>query len=361
MAESSWPTVAGSRVVTDDQWELLAATLGTDGVIGRIEGNTPVFGDASGRQVKVRAGGLAQVGGHGWQAGATDNILSIGANSSGSTRIDTVVLSLSRTTWAVTATVKAGTPGAGVGPSLTRNAKGGGSGSWEVPLALVTVTNGAATISAANVANVAWYNYADTIVTTSTNQYQPPAADYTKMRHSDTGNEYVSVSGAWVPAGLWRDTRTLTASASSVTHTIPSSLRTVEVRWTARGDTGLSTTAINMRINGNTGANYSWVIMQVTTPNSGSGQTEMTIGHMYGTSGVAQVYTHGAIRLVGWDNPHARINALIDYGANDPSGGGFWGTGTGLYANSGPFTSLSLHAASGNFIAGSQFTVIGHV
>lgn len=155
MAESSWPTVAGSRIVTDDQWELMASGWATDGVIATPSDTAVVFGDASGRQVKIRANKYAVVSGHGWASGSTEVTKSISANSSGSTRIDRVVLGLDRTTWAVTCYVKNGTAGSGVPPSLQQDARGSSAGKYEISLATVTVINGASTISATDVAAAA--------------------------------------------------------------------------------------------------------------------------------------------------------------------------------------------------------------
>jgi hypothetical protein len=197
VAETSWPTVAGARAVTDDQWELMSAAFAADGVQGAWTSSSPVFGDSSGRQVKVRSAQLAVVGGHGYSSGTSDTIKSISANSSGSTRIDMVVLGLSRTTWAVTSYVKTGTPGAGAPPALTRNARGGSTGVWEIPLAMVTVVNGAATIAAGDVTNIAWYSRGETVATSSATPPQPDAASYSRMMHTDTGHEFDSVSGAW--------------------------------------------------------------------------------------------------------------------------------------------------------------------
>jgi hypothetical protein len=196
VAESSWPTVAGSRIVTDDQWELLSIGFGVDGVLGLPTDSSVVYGDASGRQVKVRAGKIGHIGGHGWASGTSDVVKTIGANSSGSTRIDLIVLRLTRSTLAVTAEVVAGTPGAGV-PALTRNARGAGTGVWEIPLAQVTVVNGAATISAGDVTDIAWYSHGNTVTTSSTSGVQPPATDYPRLRHYNTGYEYDSLHGLW--------------------------------------------------------------------------------------------------------------------------------------------------------------------
>lgn len=153
MAESSWPSPSNSRVVDDPSYEKLALSYGpAAGVVGNFTSPQLVYGDSTGMQVKVAADRYALVRGHEWYSGSSIFTKAIGANSSGSTRTDLVVLRLSRTTWDVTTVVIAGTPGAGA-PSPTQNV--GTTGSFDLPLATVTVANGAATISAANVTYIA--------------------------------------------------------------------------------------------------------------------------------------------------------------------------------------------------------------
>lgn len=152
MAESSWPSPSNSRVVDDPSYEKLALSYGPcAGVVGGFTSPQLVYGDSTGMQIKVAADRYALVRGHEWYSGSSIFTKAIGANSSGSTRTDLVVLRLSRTTWDVTVVVIAGTPGAGA-PSPTQNV--GTTGSFDLPLATVTVVNGAATISAANVTYV---------------------------------------------------------------------------------------------------------------------------------------------------------------------------------------------------------------
>lgn len=148
MAEASWPSPShGSpaRAVTDAEYPHLASWA-SDGVFA--SGSDVVYGNSSGMQVHVRANKYGIVRGHAWSSGTSEYNLTIGSNSSGSTRIDTVVLRLDRSTWNVTAAVRAGTPGGGA-PALQRDT--GDTGLWEIPLADVTVINGAASISAGNV------------------------------------------------------------------------------------------------------------------------------------------------------------------------------------------------------------------
>ncbi len=155
MAESSWPTVAGSRAISDIQWELMAQGFAADGVIGMSTDTPVVYGDSTGMQVKIRANKYALVKGHGWQSGTAEFTKAITSNNSGQTRIDLVVLRFNRTDQTVTVQVKAGTPGSGSAPALQQDASSSGAGLYEIALAQVTIASGASTISSGNVVPVA--------------------------------------------------------------------------------------------------------------------------------------------------------------------------------------------------------------
>ncbi len=154
MAESSWPTIAGGRAVNDVQWELMSAGFSTDGIIGSPADTPVIYADSTGMQVKVRANRYGLVKGHGWTSGTSEYTKAVTANASGQTRIDLVVLRLNRTDQTTTVQVKAGTAGSGVPPTPTQDASSGGTGTYEVPLARVTVASGVSTITAANVTPV---------------------------------------------------------------------------------------------------------------------------------------------------------------------------------------------------------------
>lgn len=156
MAESSWPTVAGGRAIDDVQWERMAVGFMANGIFG-VAGDTPVvYADSTGLQVKIRAQKSGNLRGHGWYSGTSEFTRAIGANASGSTRVDLVVLRLTRSSQEVSIVVKAGTPGAGP-PALTQDSIASGTGVYEIAIAQVTVPSGASTISASNVVNVAPY------------------------------------------------------------------------------------------------------------------------------------------------------------------------------------------------------------
>lgn len=144
MAQDSWPSPNhNSRNVTDPEYEKIAARFSDDGVWGDPADSSVVY-TTTGLQVFVRAAKFASVRGHAWTSGSTDVTLTIGANTSGQTRVDRVVLRLDRSTWDVRAVVKAGSPGAGA-PALTRDT--GDTGVFEVQLARVTVPNGASSVT----------------------------------------------------------------------------------------------------------------------------------------------------------------------------------------------------------------------
>ncbi len=159
MAESSWPSPSNGRVIDDSQYEKLGIAFGPRaGVVGDYTNPQLVYGDSTGMQIKIAADRYALVRGHMWWSGSTIFTKSISANASGSTRTDLVVLRLSRTTWDVTVVVINGTPGAGA-PSPTQDLST--TGSFDLPLATVTVASGASTITAGNVTYVASHVGAD--------------------------------------------------------------------------------------------------------------------------------------------------------------------------------------------------------
>jgi hypothetical protein len=155
VASSTWPD-GSPRTVDDNEYEILGSAWSTDGIVGSPADTVVVYADSSGMQVKIRSGKYAVVHGKGWYSGSSDITKAISSNGSGQPRIDLVVLGLDRSTQLVTEYVKTGTPSsAPQPPALQRDAVGGGTGKWEIPVARVAVPAGAATISAGNVTTVA--------------------------------------------------------------------------------------------------------------------------------------------------------------------------------------------------------------
>lgn len=203
MVGTYWPDAGATPpdAVTDVQYETLRLGDTYDGLVGGLPSDSkPVYGDASGRQVKIRAGKSYILRGFAWSSGSTDTVVPISANASGSTRIDVVALQLNRSDWSVDVVVVAGTPGSGA-PAVTRST--GTTGVYQQPLAEVTVINGASTINAADVINRAWWLDPDGTIlcngATRTASAPPPSAGRW-MFEVDRSRLWVGVSSSsWKP------------------------------------------------------------------------------------------------------------------------------------------------------------------
>lgn len=194
MAEASWPSPNhNSGAVNDEEYERLAHPQAGDGIVGSPSDTSVVFADSSGRQVKVRANKFGIVRGRHWDSGSVETIVALAANSSGSTRIDTVVLRLTRSTWDVTVEIVQGTPGAGA-PALTQDLDV--TGVYEVALGDATVINGSVNITAAQFTRREFYLGEPLIVCHSGGERRPPHSF--GRRIWEDGKEYVSTGAAWV-------------------------------------------------------------------------------------------------------------------------------------------------------------------
>ena len=201
MAQSSWPwpdpANSNKRVVDDAQFE---QTMSGGMYDGFIDGNPSTTTDPvylSAGALKVRPSRTANVRGHSWATDTDGDDISslVTTNSSGSPRIDLVVLRLDRSTWKVTLAVVAGTPGSGA-PAATRNT--GSTGVYEVEVAEATVPTGGNTVTV--VKNRAWYLIrGGTIACTSTSR--PPSAVSRVIWETDTGRRYAGTGSGWLLTG----------------------------------------------------------------------------------------------------------------------------------------------------------------
>ncbi|MFE9906405.1 hypothetical protein [Streptomyces achromogenes] len=143
MADDSWPSPAhNARVISDVEYERLAARFSDDGVYGS-PADAAVVSAGIGLTVTIRPTVTASVRGHAWSSGTTALTLPISASPTAA-RVDRVVLRLDRSAWTVRAAIREGTPGAGA-PALVQDT--GDTGLYEVPLATVNVARGATSVS----------------------------------------------------------------------------------------------------------------------------------------------------------------------------------------------------------------------
>lgn len=193
MAETSWPSPNhNSRAVDDTEFEQLTHPEAGDGLIGTPADTSFAYADGSGMNVKIRSGKFALVRGHMYSSGASDLTKTVTANASGLTRVDLLVLRLTRATWDVTSEVKAGAPGSGA-PALTQDT--GTTGVFEIPVATITVPSGDVSISSDQVVAAGYYLGEPLIVCTSSTR--PGHAPGRRIWETDTAITYVSTGAAW--------------------------------------------------------------------------------------------------------------------------------------------------------------------
>lgn len=194
MAYQSWPnTPHNSRAVTLYEHEQLASAGLSDGLTG-FGGAAAVFADSTGLQAKIPQGTTA------WSRGTVFETTSlttvtVGPNTSGSTRVDLLVLRLSRPSYVMDPFVIAGTPGAAA-PLPVRDDNFDGSGNWDTPLAELTVLNGATSITAAQVKLRGWYLSPDGVIL-CTDTTRPPSFMGRTIRETNTGRVLESNGSLW--------------------------------------------------------------------------------------------------------------------------------------------------------------------
>lgn len=196
MTYESFPNTGhNARAITLGEHERLVTPLGLPGLVG-YNGALPAYADSTGRHVKIRDGVAGTIQGTNVTVTAEETV-SVGANSSGSTRIDLLVLRLDRADYEIDPVVIAGTPAASpIAPTPVRNAPGGSPDYYDIPLAEITVLNGATTITATQVRNRAWWATGDGLL--GFNTARPPVLPGVSFQEIDTGITRVgTVGGTW--------------------------------------------------------------------------------------------------------------------------------------------------------------------
>ena len=156
---------------------------------------------SAGTGLQVLVGeGAALIDGHVYRCTAS-TALAIGANSSGSTRVDRIVVRFTREGQSeegkCVLAVSAGTPGNGA-PALTQS-----SATWELSLATVSVADGAASITGGNITDTRTYVLADTagtgpitVTSTTTTAAVIEQAGGTDLFVADTTNLAVHIKNS---------------------------------------------------------------------------------------------------------------------------------------------------------------------
>lgn len=173
---------------------------------------------------------------------------------------------------------------------------------------------------------------------------------------------------AWRATTPYQARQTVVGAAvpSIVLSGIPSTLRKLRLSWTARGDNAAASVGMLLRVNADATANYDWEYMQglqAAAPTAAvtAGATSGSIGALNAAGSPAGVYSGGEVTFVGWDSPHSTYlgYTFLNQAQRITALGHISQAGGGAYFGAGPYTSLTLLASTGNFIAGSDFQIEG--
>jgi hypothetical protein len=152
-------------------------------------------------------------------------------------------------------------------------------------------------------------------------------------------------------------------SAAVVTFSgIPTNLKKISIRFTARCDVVAAFQSISIRINNDSGANYNYQILQgsgaAASSSSAAAATSGFVGLIPAASAAANQFAGGHLEIEGWDSPHTNYlsiqSATIMTGTSSATDIG----GT-QYIAAGPYNRIDLVPQAGNFIAGSAFYLTG--
>jgi hypothetical protein len=213
VAEVSWPFSTAD--VDDDQWAAMAPLWSQDG----IDPASPAVSLGSGLTFNVPAAFGGWV--HGFYYSNTSTLAKTAANNVNSNpRLDQLVLRLNRSTFAVTAQIKTGTPASSpVLPALTQD-----NTTWEIPVAYATCPGSA---SAQNYSGLT-LNYRVAGTPDPVREYAEfsstgsswPNAQYNEVPYQTTvqSNRWVQKDGNAFylrKPGLWTVTATATTSGTA--------------------------------------------------------------------------------------------------------------------------------------------------
>jgi hypothetical protein len=161
------------------------------------------------------------------------------------------------------------------------------------------------------------------------------------------------------------NTQVLSSAAASVTFSsLPTVYSHLQIRYSARGDAGVSNTTFLVRFNGDTATNYSqhWFYGNnaAVTYGTGSAQTGIGLITYAANSATASHFTGGVVTIPNYQS--TTNNKTLQVSTVTQSTGGpimVAGQGGGAWYSTAAVTSLTLVSGTGNFNTNSRFSLYG--
>lgn len=177
--------------------------------------------------------------------------------------------------------------------------------------------------------------------------------------------KYVYRNSTWKMLSPYRSVVVTGGTVSSIDFSsIPSTLRSLRVYHTLRGDTAAVAINVRMRINGSSSSVYQSQGMvgsgAGTSAAAENSSTSASFGSATAANQTAGQYAAGIINFYGWNSPHTHFLSWHFLNEGRGSGGAmFVEVGGGSFNATGPYTSLTFFPVSGGFITGSQIVLEG--
>jgi hypothetical protein len=202
------------------------------------------------------------------------------------------------------------------------------------------------------------------IVTSATHPANPVVG--MEIYETDTGLHAHWSGSAWVYPPQRLDGRVLTAGAASITLSVPAgaSLGVLRVAWTARSDTASAATYMCLRLNGDSGNNYTFQLNQANANAASTGGNSnglvgvIEIGTMAGATATAGYLGSGEFTIPNASGGTYKTAEGFSNSANS-STNGYSGTYGGLWQNTAAVTSITLLPLAGSLVAGSAAYLYG--
>ncbi|MFD8072148.1 hypothetical protein ACFV3E_05795 [Streptomyces sp. NPDC059718] len=253
MAESSFP-FGSSSVPNEDAWSSYFRMAQVDGVFATSETGTELKVTASNASTVAVAAGEAWIQGTYYANSASLNVNVPTNSGGGSARNDLIVLR--RDPSADSITVKYKTGGTSF-PTLTQTL----NGTWEVPLARVTVAAGASVVPPSGVADVRWFLGRPVVFGSSAYRRPPVRGQF----HVDNGNKVLVADGT-----AWNELGTAEAPAAKSYTPVWSNQTGSTINW----GTGTSNVGRYKLLAGN----ICWLKIQLQVGGNASAYDDLPIG-----------------------------------------------------------------------------------
>ncbi len=157
----------------------------------------------------------------------------------------------------------------------------------------------------------------------------------------------------------------LTVASAGVTLTIPSGFNRVHVFWRTRGSAAATAMQLQLQMNNDSASNYLWERTEAnnattSAANSGGLSSFIQIATMGGASITANYMSSGEFTVDGVSDTSLYATALGISTMFNTTSDCWSGRFAGQHNVAGATTSLQLKPSSGNFVAGSSFSMYGY-